>query len=430
MKNGLRSGSFGGLWQSRDSPRCRAGRWSAPNRPLVTGQTFAEVPLAIPSFHILFWLTEADRYSIKSTGKEPRLSMPRTSPSQPTPGRVTLKRVAEAAGCSTMAVSQTLSGSGRLAPATRQRIKAIATRMGYRPNRLIRAVQSGRSHTIGVIMNPARYYTGQVFQGIHDELARHGSLPLVHFSSHVPGTGYDSNELANIHRLLEHRVDGLIFWPTDDTAPDVYFREVWKRGVPLVAVDRQLLETRADFSGTDDVAGGRLVMEHLLDLGHRHILHVCGDQKVATFVDRLQGCRLAARGRGVRLKTLECSVAECRDRVANVLRHGLRPTAISAASDLIAKEVYDSLDDFGLRPGRDISVVGYADLPEARWLRPGLTTVRQDFAGVGRNAARLLLDRIERRAAGTAPRSLRIVPELVFRQSTAPGPDCRTVLTP
>jgi LacI family transcriptional regulator len=351
--------------------------------------------------------------------------MPRGPSMQTNPVRVTLRQVAEAVGCSTMAVSQALSGAGRLAPATRKRIKAVAARMGYRSNRLIRAVQSGRSHTVGVIMNPARYYTGQVFQGIHDELGRYGWLPIVHFSSHVPGTDCDSNELANIHRLLEHRVDGLIFWPTDDTAPDIYFKEVWRRGVPLVAVDRQLLETRADFSGTDDVAGGRLVMEHLLDLGHRHILHVCGDQKVATFVDRLQGCRLAARGRGVRMKTLECSVAECRDLVADVLRQGPRPTVISAASDLLAKEVYDSLDDLGLRPGRDISVVGYADLPEARWLRPGLTTVRQDFDAIGRNAARLLLDRIERKITATSPRSIRLVPELVVRQSTShcPTPD-------
>lgn len=347
--------------------------------------------------------------------------------------RVGLKHVAEKVGVSAMTVSLAMNGKGNLSSATRARVLAVAKRLNYRPNRLARAVQSGCSRTVGVMIPPFQYYHSHVIRGIHDVLAVNDSMPLLHFhfEGAVPGTGYDPAEPACLHRLLDQRVDGVIFWPSDDSVPDVYLRDAWDRGIPIVAVDRRLARTRADFSGTDDLEGGKLAVAHLLALGHRRIVHVAGDRRVATFVDRRAGAVQAARAcADASLSIIECGIEDCRDRVMSVLgRARSRPTALFAASDHLAEQCYVAIDALGLQPGRDVSVVGFADLPEARWLRPTLTTLRQDFYEIGRNAARLVLDRISGKASRSSPRALRITPELIVRGSTA-APQATDALIP
>lgn len=343
------------------------------------------------------------------------------TPKKPRRQRVGLKQIAAETGVSLMTVSRALKGEGRLSAKTRKRVLDVAERLRYRPNRLVRALQTGRSGTVGVMVNLSRSFTALLVRGIHNELASHGSLPLLHFRGVDTGTAPDPMELSHIHRLLDQRVDGIIFWPSDETVPDGYLHEVWERGIPLVAVDRRLDKTRADFSGIDDVAGGRLMAEHLLALGHRRIAHVAGDLWVATFADRLRGFRMATETRhDVAFQVVECGLHDCRDRVIELLDSPQRPTAISAGSDLLAQQAYEAMDHLGLRPGHDVSVIGFADLPESQWLAPKLTTIRQDFEQIGRNAARLILERLDAGKADAPPRSLRIAPELVVRESTAP----------
>ena len=333
-----------------------------------------------------------------------------------------LRDVAAATGVSVMTVSNALSGRGRIADDTRRRIRQAADELMYRPNRLVHAIRTGQSGTVGVVVNLSNSYTALLVRGIHNELARSGRLPILHFTGVDTGTARDTNELAHLHRLLDHRVDGIIFWPSDETVPASYLHEVWDRGIPLVAVDRRLEKTNADFSGTDDVAGGRLMMDHALALGHRHIAHLAGDLRVSTFAERLRGCRVqVGKRRDVSFQAIECGLHDCRDRVLSLLRASRRPTAILAASDLLAQQAYEALEDAGLRVGQDVSVIGFADLPEAQWLQPKLTTIRQDFELIGRNAARLILDRLTAGGkAGTIARNLRIAPELVVRGSSAP----------
>ena len=336
--------------------------------------------------------------------------------------RVGLKQIAAEAGVSLMTVSRALKGEGRLSAETRERVKDVAKRLRYRPNRLVRAIQTGRSGTVGVMVNLSRSFTALLVRGIHNELASHGSLPLLHFRGINTGTAPDPLELDNIHRLLDQRVDGIIVWPSDETVTDSYLREVWERGIPLVAVDRRLDKTRADFSGTDDVTGGRLAAEHLLSLGHRRILYLAGDLRVSTFADRLRGFRMAVVARrDIDLRTVECGLDDCRNQMIELLDVPHCPTAIACASDLLAQQVYEALEQLGLQAGRDVSVVGFADLPESQWLQPKLTTVRQDFEQIGRNAARLILERLDAGTeANVAARSLRVTPERVVRGSTAP----------
>ncbi len=342
----------------------------------------------------------------------PSSSEPRRKP------RSNLKQIAEKLGISMMTVSRALNGRGDVAEATRLRVLKAAKRLRYRPNRLVHALKSGRSRTVGVTISVWLSFNAKIIHGIHDVLAEHNYLPVLHFHGEGPQANRDEAELEYLHRLLDQRVDGIIFWPSDETVPQIYLKEVWERGVPLVAVDRGLPLTKADFSGTDDVAGGRLVAEHLLTLGHRRLGHITGEPWVSTYFDRRQGFeQVIARQSGVDLIVAECTDVDSGDAARRMLSQPDRPTAIFVPNDRMAPPIYAVAESLGLEIGRDLSVIGFGSLEEAKWLRPRLTTVDQKPYEIGRAAASLLLDRIEERVASAKPRSVRVVPEIVCHGS-------------
>jgi DNA-binding LacI/PurR family transcriptional regulator len=332
--------------------------------------------------------------------------------------RANVRGLAEELGVSAMTVSRALNGHPNVSQATRDRVLNAAERSGYRPNRLARGVLTGRSGTVGVMVSPVKPFEAHVVLGIHDALVEQGYLPVLHFHSLGPNAERDTAELNYIHRLLDYRVEGLIFWPSDETVPDVYLKEVWERNVPLVAIDRHLPETRADFSGTDDVAAGRLAAEHLIALGHRRLAHVGGEKNVSTYGDRRKGFESVVRNHGLAPDIVTCRHDDGFDAALGLLTMENRPTAIFAASDVIALGVYRAAAAAGIKVGRDLSVVGCADLPFARDLAPPLTTIRQDPYEIGRQAVRLLLQRLAGESPPT-PRSSRLLPRLFVRKSSA-----------
>jgi LacI family transcriptional regulator len=334
--------------------------------------------------------------------------------------KANIRQVAEAAGVSLITASRAISGRGIVAEATRKRVLAVAQRLKYRPNRLVPAIMGGRTQTVGVMVPIGSWFQAQVIRGIHDMLSEHGHLPIVHFHGDGPGAMRDVAELDFLRRLLEHRVDGIIFLSSDESVPHNYLKEVWERGLPLVAVDRRLARTNADFSGTDDKAGGRMVAEFLISLGHRRITHITGEPWVSTYVDRRRGFEEVIRAEaGMTYRCVECAKSDCEAIARDMLTGPRRPTAIFATSDKMAAHVYAAAEVAGLRIGSDLSVVGFADLIEAQGLRPRLTTVRQDAIAIGANAARLLLDRLENRVSSNKPRTIRLMPEFVIRDSCA-----------
>lgn len=331
--------------------------------------------------------------------------------------RVNVRGLAAELGVSAMTVSRALNGHPNVSDATRDRVLEAAARRGYRPNRLAKGVLTGRSGTVGVMVSPVKPFEAHVVLGIHNALVEQGYLPLLHFHSLGPNADRDSAELDYIHRLLDYRVEGLIFWPSDETVSDVYLKEVWERNVPLVAIDRHLPETRADFSGTDDIAAGRLAADHLIALGHRRLAHVGGEPNVSTYGDRRKGFESTVQDHGLTPDIVACRHDDGFDATIELLQKENRPTAIFAASDFIALGVYRAAAALGLTIGGDLSVVGCADLPFARDLAPPLTTIRQDPYEIGRTAVRLLL----RRLAGQSPpgpQSSRLPPRLFVRKST------------
>jgi DNA-binding LacI/PurR family transcriptional regulator len=333
-----------------------------------------------------------------------------------------LKRIALESGVSVMTASRALRGQHDVAAATRKKVLRVAERLRYRPNLLVRAIQTGKSGNIGVVIPAMGDFGAQMICGVHDELARRQYLPLLHWRR-LPRPGLSDHdtetELDVIHSLLDRRVDGVILFPHDDLVPDVYFREVWQRHVPLVTVDRRLPLTRADFVGTDDRAGARMAADHLLSLGHRRVAHITGRARVGTFSDRRAGFESAIAGGGGRCTTVVIEDGDDAAAAHRVLRMRPRPTALFLGADNLAPILYRAAAAAGMQIPRDLSVVGFADLELASMMTPSLTTVRQDPYGIGREAARIVCERCNGKNRNPKPVEIRLDPQLITRTSTA-----------
>jgi LacI family transcriptional regulator len=335
-----------------------------------------------------------------------------------------LRELAAEAGVSVATVSRILNrGEGDLfAPETVKRVFETAEKMAYRPNLLMRAVLTGRTKTIGVLVpNKDRFYT-DIIRGIHDKLIEQDYALMLSWNDEDMPMPDSQRELDLIHRMIDRRVDGIILRPTHDNVSDMYFNEVWERDIPLVTVDRDLSSVHCDFAGTDDVAGGRVAAEHLLELGHRRLGHLAAPASVSTGRDRRQGFEQAIAEFDEEAHCLTIGTKgfhRVYSEAMKLLAITPRVTAVFCASDRAAMEVYKAAADSGLRIPEDLSVVGFADLPVAEMLKPGLTTIRQLPEQIGAEAARLLLARLEGELTEEEPCKTRLIPELILRESTA-----------
>jgi LacI family transcriptional regulator, galactose operon repressor len=336
--------------------------------------------------------------------------------------QISQKKIAEEAGVSIMTVSRVLRGKEDVADETRERVLEVARKFRYRPNLLVRGIQTGKTNTIGVLL-PLWPFYDQISSGIHDELIQADHVPMTIWSaSDAHDRSIDAAELKQIHRLLDRRVDGVILKPVDEAVSDDYLREVWERGIPLVVLDRELPRTHADFVGTDDYVGGELAAEHLLSLGHRRLGLVVPGRDVTPYALRESGFTDAvAKASGA-----VCTVHECVQTdgdmyrcVKSILEQTPPPTAMFFTTDSAAPIACEAAREMGLRIPDDLSLLGFGNLAMTKHMDPPLTTLDQFPYKIGRRAAGLLLERSAGRLEDESPVRIRLKPELVLRASTA-----------
>lgn len=325
-----------------------------------------------------------------------------------------MKVIAEEVGVSMMTVSRVLSGKGAVAPATAQKVQKVAERCKYRPNRLVRAVKSGRSGLIGVVMpSGLGSFYGSVLSGIHDYFAGQDTSILLSQVHGNQGEGAIEDELKALHRLIETRVDGIILRPVNDEASPHYFEEILERGVPLVLIDRYLSNFPCDFVGTDDLAGGGEAASRLLARGLKNLLLVTAGDMVATSRDRAIGFRnfLSNSGSDVAFDTLACpSFSPNEDLILEHLRASTNPVdGIFAISDTLGIGCFRALRKLNRRIPEDVALTGFGAVGASDGYTFPFSTFDQHPHSIGKNAAELLDKRISNKGSRDLPKqSLRI----------------------
>jgi LacI family transcriptional regulator len=330
-----------------------------------------------------------------------------------------LRIIADEAGVSLMTVSRALRGANGVAEETRQRVNAIAAKHNYAINMLVTGIRTGRTWTAGVMMPVSHSFYSDIISGVHDELAQAKyAMLLSAFPDDYSKSG-NAEDLRHLMPLIERRVDGLIFRPTDDLATDLHFEELRRRHIPFVTVDRYLSEAHCDFVGTDDYSGGAMVARHFLELGHHRVAFLAGPDFVSTSRQRRRGFMDTIEEAGAYCTTIQMKDFVDLDAARDFMALNPRPTAAFCVNDPMAVALLSFARERGVKVPQELSISGFADLPESSLVSPSLTTVHQDPKVIGRRAAQVLLKRIAERGKNEAFEMIQITPSLVVRESTS-----------
>jgi DNA-binding LacI/PurR family transcriptional regulator len=325
--------------------------------------------------------------------------------------------VARLAGVSHQTVSRVVNGQSNLRPETRERVERAIRQLDYRPNTAARALVTRRSATIGVIGMAGGYWGPTTVHRAIQAAGRESG----YFVSSVNLQRVTRQDLSDaVEHLRGQAVEGIVLIVANEEALEVA-RAQGTGGVPMVVVEGDLSRTRWAV-GVDQVAGARLATQHLLDLGHEEIAHVAGPMDWTEARARTQGWQSAMYDAGLRpLRHLVGDwSAESGYHAGVELAKLAEVTAVFAANDQMAIGVLRAMAEAGRKVPRDVSVVGFDDIPEAGYLIPPLTTVRQDFTAVGHRAIEVLRRAIQHADAEADTLARLIDPELVVRSSTAP----------
>lgn len=326
-----------------------------------------------------------------------------------------IRDVARLAEVSHQTVSRVLNDHPSIRPETRDRVLQAMETLQYRPNRAARTLVTSKSNTIGVLAaSSSNYGVATSISAIEDAAREHGYyVNTANLSDTSPAGIADALE----HLLLQ-AVEGLVV-----IAPQVRVFEVLAAssiGVPFVSLQSTGRRDHLALS-VDQVAGARRATQHLIGLGHRSIVHVAGPQDWIEAEARMRGFIEAIDDAELELHppVLGDWTADFGYFAGGELARRRDFTAVFAASDEMAIGLIHAFRDAGRDVPGEISVVGFDDVPVAKHIAPPLTTVAQDFRGIGRRAVSLLLDQVRGRPMSDAEE---VVLRLVVRGSTGPAP--------
>ena len=317
-------------------------------------------------------------------------------------------------------VSRVLNNSTSIRPATKQRVLEVIDEVGYRPNQAARALVTSKSQTIGVLIaTQTGGYGAQTMLYAVELAAREAGYGLIITTS---ASDYESVRAA-LDQLVDQSVDAVVV-----VAPQVRVFDAiaaMSLRVPFVTLD----STRRDMGhsvAVDQFGGARLATRHLIDLGHRNILHLAGPQDWIEAEARMQGYLLELTDDDLPVipPILGDWTAGFGYRAGRELLQRRRDfTAVFASNDLMALGLLHAFAEAGLSVPGDVSVIGFDDIPEAAHFWPPLTTVQQDFGAVGRRAVALVLAELR---GEPLPEAEPVAPRLMQRASTG-SPQRRSV---
>jgi DNA-binding LacI/PurR family transcriptional regulator len=320
----------------------------------------------------------------------------------------TIADVARRARVSTATVSRVLAGHGRARPETRERVRAAARDLGYRPSGVARSLRQRATRTLGLIVtdieNP---FFPQLVRAVEDAARELGyAILLCNAADDV------EREAGYLDLLVDRWVDGIVI--AASSIADRHRRWLAAAQLPIVLVNSADSDLRVSSIASDNFAGGRLAAGHLAALGHRRFGLLTAPPRNVDGPDRLAGARAALREAGlddssIGVATADAGVAGGEQAAAELLRRDPGLTALVAYNDLMAIGAMRAMRAAGRRIPADVSVVGFDDVDLALYVDPPLTTISQATTEMGHWAveqlAAELTDRASARSAGDGPTS-------------------------
>jgi len=332
-------------------------------------------------------------------------------------GKITIKDIAKELGISPSTVSKALKGHHDISSITKQSVKDLADKWNYKPDQIALSLKSGSSKTIGVIVPEiVHYFFSTVISGIED-LAYTSGYHVIFCQS----SEQYAREVKAVETLLSSRVDGILVSVSKATEKFDHFRKIEENGIPLVFFDRVCEDIDTDRVIVDDESGAYEAARHLITIGCKNIIHLSGPPNLLIGKNRTDGFTRALRE--YNLPVNETNIIRCDSPedatlvVPDLLKRVNRPDGIFAVNDLTAAAAMRIILDMGYKVPDDIAVVGFTGGLIPSITNPALTSVEQHGYLIGKEAVRLLIDRLEKDHDGPSQTKI-IKTELVIKGST------------
>ncbi len=338
--------------------------------------------------------------------------------------RPTIKEVASAAGVSTQTVSRVMNDRPDVSDETRDRVQKIITELGYQPSALARSLIQQRSLTLGVVVAGLKYIgPSRTLSGITFAAEEFGySLLLKELRS------FNANNVEPIlQEFLSRHADGIIW-----AVPEVGENREWLLTNPLASFETPIVfltmqpRLHVPVVSIDNFMGGRMVMNHLLEQGYRHIGHISGPLDWWESRQRMDAWKVALKEAGLEVRDEywvegNWSSSSAAQVIGKLFEQYPEMDAVFAANDQMALSVLQAACQRNLRVPEDLGVVGFDDMPESPYFFPPLTTVQPEQFNVGRMAVEEMVKILnsDRQKTGIVePTSIMLTPSLIVRQSS------------
>lgn len=331
-----------------------------------------------------------------------------------------VRDVAARARVSPATVSNAINHPEKVSERTRERVRQAIEELDFIPNDAARQLRAGRNRAVGmIVLDAGNPFFSNLAEGAESHLNEQGRPLLLGNSSQIP-----ERESAHLALFEEQRVAGLLIIAVGDVTPQL--QRLKERGTAVVIVDRMAGEEEFSSVSLDDVEGGRMIAQHLIEEGARHIAVVGGPGHLRQVAQRLEGAQAAASQQpGVQVEFLDTGamdIASGRRAAAELLARGAQrqPDALLATNDLIAIGALQELVRSGVDVPGEMLLSGYDDIAFAGSATIPITSIRQPAEEMGRRSAELLCSLID--DPQTPTEHTVFEPELVIRESTSRSP--------
>jgi len=330
---------------------------------------------------------------------------------------VTIKDIARELQISPSTVSRALKDHPDISPETKKLVNNLADKWNYRPNPIALSLKGGTSKTLGVVVPQIiHYFFSSVISGIEDYANENGYNVMICQSNEE----YEK-EVTSIQTLVNSRVDGILISISKLTRNMEHFHELKERNIPLVFFDRISNEVDSDMVVVDDTEGAYMAVKHLILEGRKNIIHLSGPPNLAISRDRAEGYIRALNE--FQYSVSEENIVKCDQEqeaewiVPSLMKRNPHPDAFFCVNDFTAAQTLNIVKSMGYSVPEDVSIVGFTNGQISRLTDPGLSTVDQRGYDMGREAGRLMLDRIKDRNRPFQKRVIKT--ELVVRGSSS-----------
>ena len=333
--------------------------------------------------------------------------------------KTTIYDIAKKVGLTAATVSRALNNNPKISEKTRKLVQETAQKMNYEQNTLAKALKSGKSYNVGVIVpRMDSNFFASVIRGIEEELYPKGYHVIV-CQTH----DQENLETGNINSLLNAQVDGILMSISNAKSKSNVFHNIAQKKVPLIFFDRKKEIPGVSSVTIDDFNGAYQATKHLIEQGCKRIAHLSNNRSLEIFKNRYLGYKQAIIDHGLEfdedlvIETFS-KVSEGRKTVKKLLKMKNPPDAIFSSSDFSALGAIQEIKDQGLSIPKDISVVGFSNEPFTKFMELSITSVDQSPIEMGRIAAKVFLKEVDSKTLNKVSEKIVLQPELIIRDSS------------